>query len=129
MAALSGLRPGYSAADLVGALNLMNVYFDTGSATITRDSLETLTKAAEAIKGAPAGTKIEVGGHTDNTGDAAANLTLSQQRAEAVVAKLGELGVAAGTLTGKGFGQDKPRADNATETGRAQNRRIEFTVL
>lgn len=129
MAALSGLRPGYSAADLVGALNLMNVYFDTGSATITRDSMETLTKAAEAIKGAPANTKIEVGGHTDNTGDAAANMTLSQQRAEAVVAKLGELGVAAGTLTGKGYGQDKPRADNATDAGRAQNRRIEFTVL
>ena len=128
MAALSGLRAGYSAADLVGALNLMNVYFDTGSATITRDSLETLTKAAEAIKGAPAGTRIEVGGHTDNTGDAAANMTLSQQRADAVVAKLGELGVAAGTLGGRGYGQDKPRADNGTEEGRAQNRRIEFTV-
>ena len=128
MAALSGLRAGYSAADLVGALNLMNVYFDTGSATITRDSAETLAKAAEAIKGAPSGTRIEVGGHTDNTGDAAANMTLSQQRAEAVVARLGELGVAAGTLAGKGYGQDVPRADNGTEEGRAQNRRIEFTV-
>ena len=127
-AALAGLKAGFSSDDLVKALNLMNIYFDTGSATITRDSLETLTSAANAIKQAPADTRIEVGGHTDNTGDAAANLTLSQQRAEAVVAKLGELGVTAGMLTGKGYGQDKPRADNATEEGKAQNRRIEFSV-
>ncbi|MFT3756096.1 MAG: OmpA family protein [Pseudoxanthomonas sp.] len=128
-AALAGLKAGFGGDDLVKALNLMNIYFDTGSATITRDSLETLTSAANAIKQAPADTKIEVGGHTDNTGDAASNMTLSQQRADAVVAKLGELGVAAGTLTGKGYGQDKPRADNATEEGKAQNRRIEFSVL
>ena len=127
-AALSGLKAGFSGDDLVKALNLMNIYFDTGSATITRDSLETLTSAANAIKQAPAGTKIEVGGHTDNTGDAAANVTLSQQRADAVVAKLGELGVAADTLSAKGYGQEKPRASNDTEEGRAQNRRIEFAV-
>jgi len=127
-AALAGLKAGFSGDDLVKALNLMNIYFDTGSATITRDSLETLTNAANAIKQAPAGTKIEVGGYTDNTGDAAANVTLSQQRAEAVVAKLAELGVAADVLTGKGYGQEKPRASNDTEEGRAQNRRIEFAV-
>ncbi len=127
-AALAGLKAGFSGDDLVKALNLMNIYFDTGSATITRDSLETLTNAANAIKQAPAGTKIEVGGYTDNTGDAAANVTLSQQRAEAVVAKLAELGVAADVLTGKGYGQEKPRASNDTEEGRAQNRRIEFSV-
>lgn len=127
-AALSGLKAGFSGDDLVKALNLMNIYFDTGSATITRDSMETLTTAANAIKQAPAGTRIEIGGHTDNTGDAAANMTLSQQRADAVVAKLGELGVAAGTLSAKGYGQEKPRASNDTEEGRAQNRRIEFAV-
>lgn len=127
-AALAGLKAGFSGDDLVKALNLMNIYFDTGSATITRDSNETLTAAANAIKQAPADTKIEVGGHTDNTGNAAANMTLSQQRADAVVARLGELGVAAGTLTGKGYGQDQPKADNGTEEGRAQNRRIEFSV-
>lgn len=127
-AALAGLKAGFSAGDLVKALNLMNIYFDTGSASITRDSLETLTSAANAIKQAPADTKIEVGGHTDNTGDAAANMTLSQQRADAVVAKLGELGVGAGILTAKGYGQDKPIADNNTEEGKAKNRRIEFTV-
>jgi OmpA-OmpF porin, OOP family len=55
-------------------------------------------------------------------------MTLSQQRADAVVAKLGELGVATGTLTGKGYGQGKPTADDATEKGRAKNRRIEFNA-
>jgi OOP family OmpA-OmpF porin len=127
-AALAGLKSGFSGDDLVKALNLMNIYFDTGSATITADSQETLTSAATAIKQAPADTRIEVGGHTDNTGDAAANMTLSQQRADAVATRLGELGVAAGTLTAKGYGQDKPRADNGTDGGRAQNRRIEFMV-
>jgi len=127
-AALASLKPGYGADDLVKALNLSRIYFDTGSATITRDSQEILGKAAEAIRAAPANTRIEVGGHTDNTGDAAANVTLSQQRAEAVVARLGELGVAPGVLTAKGYGQEKPIADNATEEGRASNRRIEFSV-
>ncbi|MGH8054367.1 MAG: OmpA family protein [Stenotrophomonas sp.] len=127
-AAMAGLKAGFTGDDLVKALNLMNIYFDTGSATISRDSAETLTNAANAIKQAPAGTRIEVGGHTDNTGDAGANVTLSQQRADAVVARLGELGVAADSLTAKGYGQDKPRASNDTDEGKAQNRRIEFTV-
>lgn len=129
MAALVGLKPGFSGSDLVKALNLMNVYFDTGSAAISRDSNETLAAAANAIKGAPAGIKIEAGGHTDNTGDAAANMTLSQQRAEAVVAKLKELGVPDGILSAKGYGQTSPIATNATEAGKAKNRRMEFTVL
>jgi len=128
LAALGALKTGFSADDLVQALNLSSVQFDTGSAVITRDSYETLAKAAEAIKAAPAGTRIEVGGHTDNTGEAAANLALSQARAEAVIARLIELGVPGGALLGTGYGQSAPLADNATEEGRASNRRIEFSV-
>lgn len=128
-AALSGLKEGFSGDELVKALNLMNVYFDSGSASITLDSLETLDQAAKAIKAAPAGIRIEVGGHTDNTGDAQANLALSQQRADAVIAKLAELGVAREGLVGKGYGQAEPVADNATEDGKAKNRRMHFTVL
>ena len=78
---------------------------------------------------APAGTRIEVGGHTDNTGDAASNMQLSLNRANAVTAKLVELGVDGAMLSGKGYGQDKPIADNATEEGKAQNRRMEFSVI
>ncbi|MDQ8051344.1 OmpA family protein [Luteibacter sp.] len=129
MAALSMLKAGFTSDDLVKALNLSTIYFETGSAKITGDSMETLVKAAEAIKAAPAGTRIEIGGHTDNSGDAAINMAVSQQRAEAVKTNLVELGVAAEMLDARGFGQDKPVADNATEEGRAQNRRIEFTAL
>ncbi len=129
MAALSMLKAGFTSDDLVKALNLSTIYFETGSARITGDSMETLVKAAQAIKAAPAGTRIEIGGHTDNSGDAAINLSVSQQRAEAVKTNLVELGVAADMLEARGFGQDKPVADNATEEGRAQNRRIEFTAL
>ena len=127
--ALSALTPGkFSADDLVKALNLMIVHFDTGSATISADSIDVLTDAANALKAAPAGSKVEVGGHTDNTGDAATNLKLSDERANAVRNKLTELGVATDALSAKGYGDTKPVADNATEEGRAKNRRIEFTV-
>lgn len=126
--ALGALKDGFSASDLVSALNLMIIHFDTGKATISKDSLAILDKAAAAIKKAPDGTKIEVGGHTDNTGKADANMKLSQERADAVAAKLKELGVADGVLSSKGYGQDKPVADNGSAEGRAKNRRIEFTV-
>lgn len=129
LAAFAALKPGASADDLIKALNQSSISFDTDSATITRDSLETLTKAAEAIKLAPAGTRIEVGGHTDNTGEAAHNLQLSLDRANAVTAKLVELGVDGAMLSGKGYGQEKPIAENATEEGRALNRRMEFVVI
>jgi OmpA-OmpF porin, OOP family len=129
MAALSMLKGGFTSDDLVKALNLSTIYFETGSSAITGDSMETLVKAADAIKAAPAGTRIEIGGHTDNSGDANMNMAVSLQRAQAVQAKLVELGVAAGTLEARGFGQEKPIADNATEEGRAQNRRIEFSAL
>ena len=119
----------FSADDLVKALNLMSIHFDTDSARISADSTAILTKAATVIKAAPSGTRIEVGGHTDNTGDAAANMTLSQDRAAAVVSQLVSNGVDPAMLTSKGYGQDKPIADNSTEEGRAKNRRMEFTVL
>lgn len=127
--ALSAIKNGASVEDVTKALNLMIIHFATGSANIDKDSDAILAKAADAIKSLPAGTKLEVGGHTDNTGNASANQTLSQKRADAVVARLGGLGVAAGTLTSKGYGDSKPVADNGTAEGRAKNRRIEFTAV
>lgn len=101
------------------------VNFDTGKATITADSGETLDAAAAALKQA-ADLKIEVAGHTDNVGTPEANQRLSQDRAQAVVAALVERGIPAARLTAKGYGQSAPVADNRTEEGRAKNRRVEL---
>ncbi|MGC2400167.1 MAG: OmpA family protein, partial [Acidobacteriaceae bacterium] len=67
-------------------------------------------------------------GYTDNTGDAAHNLKLSQGRADSVVAQLGTMGIGADRLVPKGYGEDHPVGDNATPEGRAQNRRISMLV-
>jgi outer membrane protein OmpA-like peptidoglycan-associated protein/uncharacterized protein YidB (DUF937 family) len=128
MAALGALKPGYSAQDLTSALNLEIINFSTGSAQIPDYSTAYLNKAAEVIKIAPSGLTIEVAGHTDNTGDPAANLVLSQQRADAVRNYLVQQGVAQTALTAKGYGDTKPIATNETEEGRFRNRRIEFAT-
>jgi outer membrane protein OmpA-like peptidoglycan-associated protein len=73
--------------------------------------------------------KVQISGHTDNIGKAADNLTLSNNRAQAVVKYLVGKGIEVGRLTFKGFGATKPVADNATEEGRAQNRRTELQVI
>jgi outer membrane protein OmpA-like peptidoglycan-associated protein len=69
---------------------------------------------------------FEIGGHTDNTGTAPHNLTLSQQRADAVKTQLVTMGIDATRLTTKGYGDTKPIASNATPEGKANNRRVEF---
>ena len=70
--------------------------------------------------------RLAIEGHTDNAGTPAHNQTLSEARAQAVVANLVGAGIAASRLTAAGFGQSKPVADNATDEGRAQNRRVEL---
>jgi outer membrane protein OmpA-like peptidoglycan-associated protein len=101
------------------------INFDTGKSTINPDSADTLDAAAAALKEA-ADLKVEVGGHTDNVGTPDANLKLSQDRAQAVMAALVERGVKADRMTAKGYGQTAPIADNRTEDGRAKNRRVEL---
>jgi len=127
-AALGALKPGFSAQDLVTALNLNVINFASGSAQIPADSTDYLNKVAAAIKLAPSGTVLEIGGHTDNTGDSASNMALSQQRAESVRAYLIQQGVDPNALVAKGYGDTKPVATNDTEEGKFHNRRIEFNL-
>ena len=101
------------------------VTFETGKSAISPDSAATLGAAAAALKAA-GDFRIEVAGHTDNVGTPEANLKLSQERAQAVMAALTERGIKAERLTAKGYGQTAPIADNRTEDGRAKNRRVEL---
>jgi outer membrane protein OmpA-like peptidoglycan-associated protein/uncharacterized protein YidB (DUF937 family) len=126
--ALAALKPGFSSQDLISALNLNVINFATGSAQIPADSDDYLNRVAMALKSAPAGTILEIGGHTDNVGDAASNLSLSQQRAEAVRSYLIQQGVNGDMLVAKGYGDTKPIGSNDTEEGKFHNRRIEFAL-
>ena len=80
---------------------------------------------ADALK-ADGELALEIQGHTDNVGAAAANLTLSRERAAAVKAALVKAGIDEGRLTTSGFGDTQPVADNSTDEGRARNRRVEL---
>jgi outer membrane protein OmpA-like peptidoglycan-associated protein len=101
-----------------------SIDFATGSATIDPLSARLLDVLVQALGACPGTIRVE--GYTDSQGSAASNLALSQARAEAVRAALVERGVSAERLQSKGFGMERPVADNATAEGRARNRRIEF---
>ena len=107
-----------------GSVTLNNILFDTGKATIKAESEAPLETVIELLTNDPA-LALEVQGHTDNTGTKAGNLTLSKDRADAVKTYLVEQGgIAADRLTTAGLGDTEPVADNGTEAGRAQNRRV-----
>ena len=109
-----------------GSVSLHNILFDTGKATLKPESAEALAPLGELLK-SDAALKLEIQGHTDNVGQPAANLKLSQDRAAAVKAYLVQtFGVAPARLTTSGFGDTKPIAANTAEAGRAQNRRVEL---
>jgi OOP family OmpA-OmpF porin len=101
--------------------------FDTGAATLQPASQEQLGNIAAILKAYPKA-KVVIGGYTDNTGDAAANVKLSQQRADDVMAELARLGVDPSRMSAKGYGEEHPVADNATEDGRQKNRRISLHI-
>jgi OOP family OmpA-OmpF porin len=101
--------------------------FATGSSTLEPASQEQLHNIAAILKAFPK-VKIRLGGYTDNTGDPAANLKLSDDRAKNVMAELTKLGVAADRMDAQGYGTKHPVADNNTEEGRQLNRRISLLV-
>jgi len=110
------------------SLILEGVNFATGKAELTPESQAILDGVAESLV-ANEEIKVQVGGHTDNTGSAAVNKRLSAARAEALRQYLVSKGIAANRLTAAGFGPSKPIASNKTAAGRAQNRRVELTRL
>lgn len=102
-----------------------NILFETGKATLKPESMADIQAVADYMKKNPS-VRFEVQGHCDNQGSDKVNDPLSQQRAEAIVAELVKLGVDEWNLRAVGKGSHEPVADNKTEEGRAQNRRVEF---
>jgi OmpA-OmpF porin, OOP family len=104
------------------------VTFDTNKATIKAESMGQVTNIAEILKAFP-NIKIKIGGYTDNTGKADANLKLSKNRANAVRKALIDKGTKADRVKAEGYGSEHPVASNDTEEGRQKNRRIDVNVI
>jgi outer membrane protein OmpA-like peptidoglycan-associated protein len=105
------------------------VFFETEKAVIQEQSFAVLNQVSSVLKNHPEIKQIRVEGHTDSVGDAAANMVLSQARADSVKAYLVSKGITATRLEARGFGVTRPVADNATSEGRDQNRRVEFVIV
>lgn len=104
------------------------VHFDTGSATLKSESTKQLEHVAVVLKAFPQAA-LRVEGHTDNTGDGAANKQLSGDRAAAVEKVLKGMGIPGAQISSVGYGPEKPIASNDSEDGRAKNRRVDVVVL
>lgn len=103
------------------------IYFESGEAQISERSRSLIERLAETAKLCPEA-HITIAGHTDDQGDGQNNLKLSEQRARAVASELSQEGIEPGRIKAVGYGANRPIADNASEAGRAKNRRIEFVV-
>ncbi|MCK7595713.1 OmpA family protein [Microbulbifer sp. CAU 1566] len=106
-------------------ITLENIQFETNSATLTSSAKTSLNKVVQSLRNQP-NTQVEVAGHTDNMGKDDYNLGLSGRRAESVRRYLVERGVNASRISARGYGETQPIASNATNAGRAQNRRVEL---
>lgn len=124
----AGARVDSRGCELQGRIELRGVNFEVNTAQLTPGSRTQLDEVADTLRRYPE-MKIEIAGHTDSSGNAAYNQTLSQRRAEAVRDYLVDEGIAADRLQAKGYGEDKPIADNATRAGRERNRRVELEIL
>ena len=112
---------------LAEILQRSTIEFATGSAEIRESSRSLLDEVASEAKKCPGNLRVE--GHTDDRGEPAFNLSLSEKRAESVRGALVERGLAAERLLAVGFGDSKPKDSNTTEAGRSHNRRIEIKVV
>jgi outer membrane protein OmpA-like peptidoglycan-associated protein len=105
------------------------IQFELGKNDILSDSNALLDELADVLKANPQIKKVEAQGYTSSEGDKAKNIALSGERAKAVVVALVKRGVAPIVLSSKGFGPEKPLADNTTQEGKEQNRRVEFLIV
>lgn len=105
------------------------VQFATGKAEILPESFGLLDEVAAVFADNTQIEQVQIEGHTDSTGTAAINRKLSQQRAESVLKYLAAKGIKNSRMVAKGFGPDRPIADNNDEAGRDMNRRVEFNIL
>jgi outer membrane protein OmpA-like peptidoglycan-associated protein/uncharacterized protein YidB (DUF937 family) len=126
---LASLGSGFGVKDLLFALNDSMVNFASDSADVPESMAPFLKTAAADLKQLKTGHVLEIAGYTDNTGDAALNLALSQKRAEAVREALIKYGADPDMLVAKGYGEADPVANNDTAEGRLKNRRIEYHVV
>lgn len=110
------------------SIKLNNVFFESGKAALKKESFPELDRVAEFMSKNP-DLKIEIGGHTDNVGKVATNKKLSESRAKAVAAYIISKGIPKANIVSKGYGSAKPVDSNKTAKGKAQNRRVEFTIL
>lgn len=107
---------------------LDNIYFETGKSVLTANSYDALNQVARFLEN-NASVRLEISGHTDNTGSLRVNTTLSEARAKAVVDYLVGQSIVRSRLEYKGYADSEPVAENDTPEGREQNRRVEFKVL
>ncbi len=120
------MAPPAPAAQTAAAYpDLGTVHFETDQATLTPEDQATLDRAADAMKSSP-NVRLRLEGYTDATGTDPHNLSLSQRRALAVGDYLKNKGIDSSRLTGEGFGKTNPSNTNATEAGKADNRRVEL---
>ena len=115
-------------ANITALLAKDKITFDPGSDVISDVSIPLIEALSALLQQCP-GVPVEVAGHTDSQGTERTNLTLSENRAKAVLVALLGTGVDVSTLKAVGYGETKPIADNGTEDGREANRRIEFTLI
>ena len=127
--ALGELPDPFTVEDLLKALNILIVNFDSGKYDVPPKRLAALQKGAEYIKRLPPEVVLEVGGHTDNVGSDASNQTLSENRANAVKQILVGYGVRGEVLQTRGYGASKPKTENNTDEGKFHNRRIEYSLV
>ncbi len=109
-------------------VRLKNIYFDFDKTTLKNESFVELNKVVDFLK-QNSTVEIEISGHTDNKGSDGYNENLSQGRSEAVVSYIISQGIDSFRLTAHGYGESKPIDSNDTDEGRANNRRVEFTIL